>query len=151
MCIRDSHRTAGLHAKRRGLLNPHDSPVTVMFFHLGYRGLDLVAHHGILDEKGHILPFADALSVHSHICNFHMKMIILLQHIRLLSLRAGPTNIGPVSYTHLDVYKRQAEDISFRADGRMSLFGLIYMIPLHYLYRDKFPILFTVTLSLIHI
>ena len=26
-----------------------------------------------------------------------------------------------------------AEDISFRADGRMSLFGLIYMIPLHYL------------------
>ena len=38
-----------------------------------------------------------------------------------------------------------AEDISFRADGRMSLFGLIYMIPLHYLYRDKFPILFTVT------
>ena len=37
-----------------------------------------------------------------------------------------------------------AEELSFQGDGSLSLYGLVFLIPFRYLYREKLPLLFII-------
>ena len=49
----------------------------------------------------------------------------------------APWSAYPVSYTHLDVYKRQLEQLMMSQPGQKTRGGGIYRSPFHYTPKDR--------------